>query len=176
MPGWPFTLLFELIWLLFIVPLAVVLPKALKAIVTPCVFARGWATVPLLEMSKCEVPTPSIAALMACVAMFVPAGPAIRFPVMLSGVPTVPSVQPGALAEFPLPACTMMPPPEGKLVIVLLLIVGLFRLPAAAAVPLTPIRIALPSELAPEVLLVSVLLLMVRVVIVPPNSWMSTPW
>src|SRR5262249_40825060 len=141
-----------------------------------CGFGNGWARVALLEILNCEVPTPSMAALIACVAIFVPTGPAIRFPVIVSGVATVPSVQPGAAAEVPLPTCTRMPAPEGKLVIVLLLIVGLLRLPAAPAVPLTPIRIALPSELAPEGLLVSVLLLMVRVVIVPPNCWMSTPW
>src|SRR5262249_46654523 len=108
--------------------------------------------------------------------MFVPDGPAIRLPVMVSGVATVPSVLPGEDDEGPLPACTRMPAPDGKFVIVLLVIVAPLMLLAAVAVPLTPIRIALPSEFAPEVLLVSVLLLMSSAVIVPPNCWMSTPW
>src|SRR5215471_20311355 len=108
--------------------------------------------------------------------MFVPAGPAIRLPVMVSGVATVPSVLLGEDDEVPLPACTMMPPPDGKLVMVLLVMVAPLMLLAAEAVPLTPIRMAVPSEFAPEVLLVSVLLLMSSEVIVPPNCWMSTPW
>src|SRR5262249_61878310 len=101
--------------------------------------------------------------------MFVPAGPAIKLPVMVSGVATVPSVLLGEDAEVPLPACTIIPPPEGKLVMVLLVIVAPLMLPAAAAVPLTVIRMADPSEFAPEVLLVSVLLVMSSEVIVPPN-------
>src|SRR5215470_18235052 len=101
--------------------------------------------------------------------MFVPAGPAIKLPVIVSGVPTVPSVQPGADEDVPFPTWTRMPAPDGKLVIVLLVIVAPFTFPAAPAVPRTPTRIALPSEFAPDALLVRVLLLMSREEIVPPN-------
>ena|SRR2546430_1747424 len=108
--------------------------------------------------------------------MFVPAGPAIRLPVMLSGVATVPSVQPGAEDDVPLPACTIIPAADGKFVIVLLLIVAPVILPATDAVPRTVTRMAVPSELAPEVLLVNVLVLIFSELIVPLNCWMSTPW
>src|SRR5262245_1144115 len=107
--------------------------------------------------------------------MLVPYCSAMRLPVTEIGVPAVPNVTPGLLEDVPLPACTRMPAPEGKFVIVLLLIVAPLILPAALAVPRTPTRIADPSELAADVLLVKVFPLMSRLVIVPPNCWMSTP-
>src|SRR5262249_55737757 len=108
--------------------------------------------------------------------MFVPLGPAIRLPVMVNGVAPVPRVLLGAPDEVPLPACTRMPAPDGKFAIVLLLIVAPLMVPGAEAVPRAPMRMALPSEFAPDVLLVRVLLLMSSEEIVPPNCWMSTPW
>src|SRR5262249_35499186 len=140
------------------------------------VLASGLGRVPLLGMVVTPSPTASTFASMACVAMFVPAGPAMRLPVIVSGAPDAPRVPAGDDDDVPLPTVTWMPPPEGKLVMVLSEMVGFMTAPAAPAVPRTSMRMAVPSELAPDVLLVSVLLLIVSELIVPPNCWMSTPW